>query len=136
MCVCVCVCVVCECVCVVCVWYVCVCGMCVVCVCVWCAHNMFALPQPYTCVYCCLNAPSCLIYFMRSDRDSHCTWHSLLFAQKGGRRQPASRGCVRVLTPYPEPDWNQGERWSPLGQPHPLMLVPIRSAPSLDPGPH
>ena len=46
--------------------------------------------------------------------------------KKGGRRQPASRVCVRVLTPYPEPDWNQGKRWSPLGQPHPLTLVKVR----------
>ena len=28
--------------------------------------------------------------------------------------------------PYPEPDWNQGKRWSPLGQPHPLTLVKVR----------
>ena len=34
--------------------------------------------------------------------------------------------CVRVLTPYPEPDWNQGKRWSPLGQPQPLTLVKVR----------
>ena len=46
--------------------------------------------------------------------------------KRGGRRQPASQVCVRVLTPYPEPDWNQGKRWSPLGQPHPLTLVKVR----------
>ena len=53
-------------------------------------------------------------------------YHSLFFAHKGGKQQPASRACIRVLTPYPKPDWNQGKRWSPLGQPHPLTLVKVR----------
>ena len=37
----------------------------------------------------------------------------------------AGQSVVRVLTSYPEPDWNQGKCLSPFGQPHSLTLVKV-----------